>query len=81
MASIIVADMIENTAAMWRVWSGKCTCGRYRFYHAGCGHLHKERLYRCGRKKGVTKLFCSTLAPCHNVDVVKISGMCAQCRG
>jgi hypothetical protein len=72
---------IQMNAAEWEVRSGDCTCGRYTFYHAGCGHARKASPYshQCGDSRSkVTRqaVFCRTPAPCYNVDAVKLQGLC-----
>jgi hypothetical protein len=61
-----------------------CSCGRYCFVSADCGHLHQRYDHRCGRKsRKQYKTLCADF--CYRplfdipVDAVQIAGRCADC--
>ncbi|KAK4443457.1 hypothetical protein QBC34DRAFT_416964 [Podospora aff. communis PSN243] len=68
-------DGIEN-------WAG-CTCGRYQFYSAVCGHLFVNYHFACGGTQGATTaaVFCIRPAPVHPILDVRINKRCRHCRG
>ncbi len=80
---LIEASEISKHVSQWAVWNGKCHCGWYYFYYAGCGHVRNPK-YRhcCGETLGPTSgqvVFCFTPAPCRSVSAVGLNGLCPEC--
>lgn len=78
MAHIIPPDEVEARSGQWLVAfpHTDCSCGWYRFYYAGCGHLYdNDRKYCCGKtvSPAAKVMFCQRPAPIANIKTLSKS--------